>query len=207
MPPLTISAQRGGILWGPTAGICSISLVAVACAVLLYHLWWKRIYAETMRKAVGIELMLYTRGDGLYHSAHIGPDLNDQTSTRVFQQLAELELNGSRGFGNLLLFDLFWAPGLPPISNGVLKADNNAWCLNAGVTVETQRPVPVVFTRNLHFTQSGGRVIGYLTNTPPFGIHAAVVATLDDARVIRRRELARYVDELRPEDIENVLRP
>ncbi|MCE9613980.1 MAG: hypothetical protein K8T26_06855 [Lentisphaerae bacterium] len=126
------------------------------------------------------------------------------TSTELWRRLVQ---------DHALGVDMAWfaAPGVPPFAGADaagFSASNNAWCVSLGITTNSARGMPLLFTRNLHFTNVDGVVRAYLEEEAPFGRTAAVMVDAGGtARTIKGAGIERLAWPLAPADLDRMLRP
>jgi len=124
-----------------------------------------------------------------------------ESSTSFFVKLTE---QGSLDFA----YTFFAGSGLTAATGATLLAENNAWCMKAGITSDFKSYAPVLFTRNLHFMVEDGTVTAKLRNDQlRLGKNAILLTYGGTARIMNTSQLADYAKQLKPSDVQDVLRP
>jgi type II secretory pathway pseudopilin PulG len=80
----------------------------------------------------------------------------------------------------------FAAPGVDPATGTTFQAENNAWCVTAGISDKDKPQVPILFTRNisgdkLSDTKNGGGANALVADATPFGNLGAIVVQVGGA--------------------------
>jgi hypothetical protein len=188
-----------------------VTAVVFIAVFVAWTLWIGRLKQEakltsTLNRGRNIFALLTYREDVDHFavgatSPYPGSGGQDSTSTEYFQRMMdEGILAVDAGF--------FGAPGIGPDQGDILTRMGNAWCVNASSGRDTPKHVPLLFTRNLHFSLSGSNVVASLSNEAPFGKRDAAIVLWDGTPLhVRSRDLDDLTRNLLAAHVQNILRP
>ena len=187
-----------------------LAKLAITAGLVFATIW---LYHQQKQEARFKETV--NRGRNIF-TLHFSADFDDFTygDPSPFPRVGEFassteHFNAARYAGKLEIQPPFFsAPGVPAATGYVLHAENNAWCIAAGLSLSTPANAPVLFTRNLILSIRDGQVPPTLTDEMPFGKKAAVVVFLGgSAIVIKSGDLHEAFKSLDPKHVANILRP
>ena len=190
-----------------------VSAIAVGVALLC---GWALLLSRVAKERTNAKLFsTLSNGRGIFNvlfaedsSEFIAEPRQPYPSTAVYSNSTEYFLAMVEHGPLHVDFSFFAGAGMTPATGTTFTADNNAWCIMGDIAEAHSGQCPILFTRNLHFSNDNGKVVAYISDTPPFGTIGAAVVYLDGSgAVIRAEDLQEVADGMHPNHVSSILRP